>query len=167
MATGCMPRDAGRTPGTIRSWPGPGPWRPRGASRAEAPPSPPPDAVAVLESFVVGIGECASQGDLEQLRAGMPLLLRPSAGGRHGPRRLEVATAEGRILGWLPEEDMRALEALGAEPAEATLHVTALVPGFQRPRILIRIVALSAGGPPSLASGPDLAQRRSPGMAGP
>jgi hypothetical protein len=167
MATGCMPpRDDGRPPGIGRPWLGPGRWRPRNASQAE--PSPLPDTVAVIESFVVGIGECASPADLERLRAGAPLLLRPPTGGRRGPRRLEVTTAEGRLLGWLPGEDMRALEALGVEPAEAILHVTALVPGFQRSRILIRIVAPPPHvGPPPPPPGRDVAQQLGRPMAGP
>jgi hypothetical protein len=100
----------------------------------------------VLQSFVAGIGECADLDDLLHLRAGMPLVLRP-APRRHGggPQRLLVALPGGRPLGWLPEDEMQALRALGADPAATSVRVAALVPGYQRPRIQLRIAVPTGG----------------------
>jgi hypothetical protein len=84
-----------------------------------------------FQSFLLGYGQHALAGSLARLRAGMPLALRRVPGGA----RVEVLTLDGEKLGWLPAEDAAALE--GRPTASA--RVSALVPAFQRPRIMLRV----------------------------
>lgn len=100
-----------------------------------------PGGVVRLESFVAGTGECADADDLVRLRAGTSLRLRREAGPRGAPPRLVVAMPDGRPLGWLPREDAEALEAAGADPAEARVSVAALVPAYRRSRVQVEIQA--------------------------
>jgi hypothetical protein len=92
-----------------------------------------------LHSFISGVGERASAEALAQLRIGLPLRLRRVARPVRGCS-VEILTAAGAPLGWLPRADEEALEALGISPEAAALRVDAIVPAFQRPRVRIEIL---------------------------
>ena len=104
---------------------------------------------AVTDTYLLGIGEVAEPAALLSLRAGDRLELRRArakAAGR-GRSRIEVRRADGRALGYLPPEDAGPVEELWAAGAAAWARVTALVPAFQRPRVLLRIEPGAAPAP--------------------
>ena len=88
-----------------------------------------------FDSYITGLREHATPQALLRLRPGAQLRLRAAKGG--GPHRLEVCTAQGEPLGWLPVEDGL---ALGALAAAWDARVIALVPARMLPRVQIRIL---------------------------
>ena len=95
----------------------------------------------MLRSFLAGTGELADLGVLSSLRVGAPLTIQrrraaPRFGGRN---RLEVHTADGHALGYLPPEDGDLLTGLLDTGASVVVHVQGLVPAFQRPRVQLEI----------------------------
>ena len=94
------------------------------AWRAAWPATAVPAEPCVLDSFVAGIGEAADPGDLVRLLAGAPLRLR--AGERpRGRHCIEVLTEEGRLLGWLPHDDVLELEAVQADMVKESQQISA------------------------------------------
>jgi len=97
-----------------------------------------PEPLARWHSFVAFIGERAAAADLDALRIGARLRLRLARAAFRGCA-VEVLTAEGHPLGWLPREEADALAAAGVPPEAAAVRIMALVPAFQRPRIQVEV----------------------------
>jgi hypothetical protein len=95
---------------------------------------------AVTDTYLLGMGEMAEPAALSSLRVGARLELRRArVKAARGRGRIEVRWPDGRALGYLPPEDARPVEDLWDAGAAASVRVTALVPAFQRPRVLLRI----------------------------
>ncbi len=97
--------------------------------------------MALTDTYLLGIGEVAEPAAFLMLRAGDRLELRRArakAVGRR-PSRIEVRRPGGHALGDLPAEDAGPVEDLWGAGLAASARVTALVPAFRRPRVLLRI----------------------------
>lgn len=100
--------------------------------------SPQDGMVAVLDTFLACMGERASPAALDRLRPGTAVRLQAS--GRSGESaRIEVWTADGLPLGYLPRDDALALQAVAGGAVPAAAQVTAIIPAHWRPRVALRV----------------------------
>ncbi len=102
----------------------------------------------MTDTYLLGIGEVAEPAAFLMLRAGDRLELRLArAEAALGRSRVEVCRPDGRALGYLPPEEAGSVEGLWDAGLAVSARVTALVPVFLRPRLLLRIESRTSRAP--------------------
>lgn len=106
---------------------------------------PPPDPRgAVLDTFIAGLDAEGAVAVSAGLHAGTPLALRRREPRPGQARVIEVCTLDGQRLGHLPPADHQTLDAVAGPGAPLAARVSAVVPGYQRPRVLLSVTILAA-----------------------